>query len=267
MEKVEPAMKLSGRKRLGRAHRRLTGAICAVLLALALVAALAPFTLAVAPSFPDVPDTHPHHDAISYLALHQIVDGYVTGEFGPDGEVTRQQFAKMIVLAGGYQGSEADECPFADVLKGGPETLYPDNYVAVCAAKGITTGKTQTTFDPYGNITRHQVISMVVRAADDLQPGLLATPPDDWRATGIWGNDVTHGANAARAEYNSLLQELDLDTLDPTMSMTRGEVARVLYNLMVLLWPETTTTQPAATTVTDPPPPTESTTTTAGCGG
>ncbi len=89
----------------------------------------------------------------------------------------RQQFAKMIVLTGQYPVSEANVCPFMDVESSGPGELYPDNYVAVCAAKGITLGKTETTFQPYGYITRLQVTSMVVRAANDLQAGLLASSP------------------------------------------------------------------------------------------
>ena len=44
-----------------------------------------------------------------------------------------------------------------DVEKSDASTPYPDNYIAVCAANGITTGKTATTFDPSGHITRHQV--------------------------------------------------------------------------------------------------------------
>ena len=44
-------------------------------------------------------------------------------------------------------------------------------------------GKTPTTFDPYANITRYQVITMVVRAADNLKPGLLSSPPSGFTPT------------------------------------------------------------------------------------
>ena len=73
---------------------------------------------------------------------------------------------------------------------------------------------------------------MVVRAVDDLRPGLLATPPGGWPATSSWAKNATHGANAARAEYNGLLSGLDLAGLSPTGSMNRGEVAQVLHNLL-----------------------------------
>ncbi len=79
---------------------------------------------------------------------------------------------------GAYTVSESDVCPFKDVQVGGyADPFFPDNYIAVCAAKGITKGKDATHFDPSGKITRYQVISMVVRTADDLKPGLLTPPP------------------------------------------------------------------------------------------
>jgi hypothetical protein len=155
--------------------------------------------------------------------------------------VPRQQFAKMIVLTGGYPVTEANVCYFVDVEASGPSSFYPDNFVAVCAARGITTGKTPTTFDPTGKITRYQVVSMVVRAADDLDPELLANPSTGFAATGTWGNDPVHGANAARAEFNGLLAGLNLTVLDPYGDMARGEVAQVLHNLLGEL-PTTSTT-------------------------
>jgi len=85
------------------------------------------------------------------LASRNIIEGYANGDFGPGAPVTRQQFAKMIVLTCGYPVSENDVCYFTDVVKGDATSLYPDNFVAVCAAKGITTGKTATTFDHFGS--------------------------------------------------------------------------------------------------------------------
>jgi hypothetical protein len=237
---------------------------------LALLISIVSLALAVTPTFPDVPATHPYYAAITDLANRGIIGGYGSGLFGPGDPVTRQQFAKMIVLTGGYPVSEGNVCYFTDVEKSDASSLYPDNYVAVCAANGITNGTSATTFNPTGNITRYQVVSMVVRMADNLQPGLLPAPAAGWTATGTWGNNATHGANAARAEYNGLLAGLDLDALSPTGSMSRGEVAQVLHNLLNKLTPATTTTTAAvttsttstSTTTTTTEPPTTSTTST-----
>ena len=221
-----------------------------LLLLTALVVSIASFALADSVAFPDVAGSHPYYAAISDLAARGIIGGYDNGNFGPSDPVKRQQFAKMVVLTGGYPVSEANVCPFLDVVVGGPSTLFPDNYVAVCASNGITAGKTPTTFDPYSNITRLQMVTMVVRMADNLRPGLLNTTPAGWTATGAWGTNPTHGANAARAEFNGLLAGLNLAALDPGGNATRGEVAQVLHNLLVKLGAGTTTTTATGSTTT-----------------
>ena len=218
-----------------RSARRIRlGVVGTMVLGMVLVLLLASPALA----FPDVPTGHPYHAAITDLASRGIINGKADGKFWPDDSVTRQQFAKMIVGTGGYPVSESDICAFTDVQKGGySDPYFPDNYIAVCAAHKITTGKTATTFDPSGKITRYQAISMVVRAADDLQPGLLTTPPTGWTGNAAWGADSTHGANARRAEYNGLLAGLNLSALSPGAYMSRGEVAQVLHNVLNLLGP------------------------------
>lgn len=68
-----------------------------------------------------------------------------------------------------------------------------------------------------------------------------------------------HGANAAYAEYNGLLNGIGLAGLSPYGSATRGEVAQILHNLLTKLAPPTTTTTTGGSTTTVP----VSTTTTA----
>ena len=234
----------------GSRRRPLRVSVCVgAIVLVALMVSIGSLASAATTSFPDVPASHQYCTAITHLASRSIIGGYANGDFGPSDPVTRQQFAKMIVLTGGYPVSESDVCSFTDVQKSDVTTFYPDNFVAVCAAHGITTGKTATTFDPSGKITRYQVISMVVRMADNLQLGLLATPPAGWAGNATWANNATHGANAARAEYNGILAGLDLAALSPSREMNRGEVAQVLHNLLGKLTPTTATT----TTTTEPP--------------
>ena len=218
------------------------GAVVVVALTL-LVVSLA---IAAAPDFSDVSANHPYHEAIADLATRGIIDGFPDGTFRPDDPVLRQQFAKMIVLSCGYPVSELDLCFFLDVEWSGLNGLYPDNYVAVAAKHGITLGKGPLSFAPYQDISRFQVITMVVRAADDIDPSLLVEPPAGYEST--WDPAVSsdHGSNARRAEYNDLLAGLPLDQMDPWAAMPRGEVAQVLHNLLQRLdsGTTTTTTQP-----------------------
>jgi hypothetical protein len=102
--------------------------------------------------------------------------------------------------------------------------------VAVCAAHGITQGKTATTFAPYDNITRQQLISMVVRAA------ALPEPPADYAPSFLPGQfyPEDHYLNARKAAYAGLLEGLQGvgPSYDFFAASTRGECAQLLYNLL-----------------------------------
>ena len=91
-------------------------------------------------TFPDVAGS-PYETAIYDLAERGIIAGREDGTFGPSDTVSRQQFAKMIVKALGFTVTGTEVCPFGDVAgQIGTDPFYPAKYVAVCAARGITTG-------------------------------------------------------------------------------------------------------------------------------
>jgi len=184
--------------------------------------------------FPDVAASHPYAEAIRHLSDGGIITGYSDGSFGPERPVWRQHFAKMIVKVLGLPVSEADVAPFADVESGGPETLYPDNYIAVAAAQGITQGTGPSSFAPTADIWRAQVVTMVVRAVEKLRPGTLQAPAAGFVSS--WADDLLspHAEAARLAEANGLLDGLPVTALDPWEPMPRGEVAQVLFNLEAL---------------------------------
>jgi hypothetical protein len=177
-------------------------------------------------TFTDVPPSHPYFLQINDMASRHVVDGYGSGLFGPEDLVLRQQFAKMVVIAMGYPVSEANICLFADVDR--PlDNLYPDNYIAVAAARGITVGLLPGLFAPWNDISRAQLITMVARAAELADPPAGYVPP-------FANFSNTHYPWARKAAYAGLLSGLQgmgagYDFWSPA---TRGEVCVVLYNLV-----------------------------------
>jgi hypothetical protein len=188
----------------------------------------APFT--GTPTFSDVSESHPQHDAIVGLAAEGVISGFEDGTFGPGLAVTRQQFAKMIVKTLGYPVTGEEVCPFTDVqAQAGADPFYPSKYVAVCAAHDITKGVTPQHFNPTANITRQQLITMIVRAAalPDAPPGFLPN------FTAAQFSLEEHYLNAVKAAGAGLLDGLQgiAPTYDFLSPATRGECAQVLYNL------------------------------------
>jgi len=175
--------------------------------------------------------------AAQVLAGEGIIGGYETGgglEFRPGNPLWRAQFAKMIIGTLGVAVSESLTSPFTDLGADDPASLYPHEYVAAAYANGITTGITATTFGPYQDITRAQVITMVVRTTKERRPGALVTPPPGWVGT-LPGTDPTHGQNIRIAEYNLLLNGVDLSGWDVWGKANRGETAQLLSNLRELV--------------------------------
>ncbi|MHB9116575.1 MAG: S8 family peptidase [Thermoleophilia bacterium] len=181
-------------------------------------------------AFPDVPPYHPY--ALSVVALSQadVVDGFGDGSFGPERRVTRQQFAKMILLSLGLTPTEEMISPFSDVTRSSTG-LYPDHYVALAAELGITTGTSvdPPLFDPYGPITRAQMVTMAVRALDSTVPGGVREAPGGYRPP-FGSFSPVHDPAATRAAWGGMLDGLEGmgGGYDMWAQATRGEVACVL---------------------------------------
>jgi alpha-tubulin suppressor-like RCC1 family protein len=195
-------------------------------------------TPSAASSFPDVPGNHPYYAAISAMASQGIIGGYTDGTFGPDKLVLRKHFAKMIVGAMGLTVSEDDwqdsNPPFTDCGLDDPASLYPHDYIAAAKANNLTAGKTANTYAPEANITRAQMVTMVVRAAQN--SGIILTPlGSDYAGVFKGYDDPNHGANVHLADQNGLLSGLAVAGVPASWmagNATRGEVAQVLWNLM-----------------------------------
>lgn len=184
-------------------------------------------TLVAEPRFADVNEySTPYWYEIEYLASMGVVNGFSDGLFRPADQIKRQQFAKMITLAAGCTVTEDDTCPFIDVERV-PGDLYPYHYVAEAYQCGFTQGTTPVHFSPYRTLTRAQLITMVVRAAELPEPPAAYTPP--------FGNfSATHYPFARKAAYAGLLDSVsamgsDYDFLAPA---TRAEVCLLLYGLL-----------------------------------
>lgn len=183
-------------------------------------------------AFTDVGPSTTYAEAIADLSSRGIVSGFADGTFRPDESLKRMQFAKMIVKALELEVPDQDTCPFHDVPGGidAVDPLYARNYVAVCAAQGITKGKTAATFAPYDSITREQLITMVARAAGLSDPSAGYAP--EFTSDGFSLQE--HYLNACKADSAGLLAGLqDVGAAYAfTADATRGECAQLLYNLI-----------------------------------
>lgn len=195
--------------------------------------------LACVTLFADVPHTRRYFTAINGLGGAGYVGGYSLAgggrEFRPDSSLLRAQFAKMICETLELRVTENQTCPFLDVGPDAADSLYPHEYVGAAAGAGIIRGTAPGQFSPYVDVSRAQVVTMIVRAAAAV-PGFHFDEPSPGYAGTLGDFDETHGSNMLVAEYNGLLAGLDGygSGWDPWAPATRGETAQLLWNLLKL---------------------------------
>lgn len=122
--------------------------------------------------FLDKGGSDPFYENVAHLLARGVVGGYEIPSgsglwfFKGENDVTRAQFAKMIMLAIGMHTTSIDNeghPTFADVSLLPAD--YPYDFVEEAATLGIVGGFTDGTFGPYKAITRSQLVAMIVRGA------------------------------------------------------------------------------------------------------
>lgn len=181
-------------------------------------------------TFGDIKNS-PQKAAIEALAAREIINGMNETEFRPDATMTRAQYATIVVKALGLTPQANGK--FKDVAA----NAWYAAYVGTANAYGIVNGRSDTEFDPEGTITRQEAAVMTIRAAMlcglDTAVG-EATQNDvlcdymDYRTIAPWAKE------AMAFCYDNELLDTSAMNAEPTREILRGEVAEMLYRMLVL---------------------------------
>ena len=184
------------------------------------------------PVFPDLVDelgnTHWANPYVSYLKRVGITTGDEHGNYKPNANISRQEFAVMLYR---YLAPTEDyssvQLPFADSDQIGG---WAEDGVRAMYALGVTKGSAnwdgRVFFNPTATISRQEAVTMIGRL---LEKGYAAPELTfkDCAAISDWAK-----------EYVSILSNVKILTgsddgkFHPTDSMTRAQVATVLYKLL-----------------------------------
>lgn len=108
-------------------------------------------------SFSDVTADNTYRKAITTLSNLNIINGYEDGTFKPDAEITRAEFAKIIVYTLNYASLQTTSNRFSDV-----EDHWAKQEINLCSDFSIIDGMGDGTFHPDDHVTLEQVLKMVV---------------------------------------------------------------------------------------------------------
>lgn len=110
--------------------------------------------------FTDLPADHWASDYVYDLRVKQVVKGTTEGTFLPQSNLTRAQFASLLVRGLGLKATDAPVA-FTDIANADEATKAE---IAAAFQNGLVKGTSETTFEPNKAITRAQMATMVIRA-------------------------------------------------------------------------------------------------------
>ena len=151
-----------------------------------------------------------------------IVSGYPDGTFRPDNNVTRAEFAKMLVVALDLAPDAAAAAGFADAAD---IPAWARGYVGAAVKAGLIRGYEDGTFRADRQITRAELAVMVARALKATEKAQLgfkdAADIPSWAAEGI-----------ARAVAQGIIKGYEDGTFRPENPATRAETAAMTLRLL-----------------------------------
>ncbi|EIM05051.1 S8/S53 family peptidase [Planococcus antarcticus DSM 14505] len=165
---------------------------------------------------------------IEALASQNIIKGTTDTLFAPKADVTRAEYATMLVRSLNLP-LKAEEGMFKDVNK---KTTWATKEIEAAARAGIVKGLPGDKFDPKASISRQDAAVMIIRAVEFKEAALLE------------GLDASHKfkdnskISPYAAKYVSQAEALELITgrsgnlFDPKANITRGETAAVIYRAL-----------------------------------
>ena len=158
---------------------------------------------------------------IEELYKKGIVSGDGNGKFNPGGNVTREEFVKMIVLTFGI-GGDAD-ISFSDV----PSNHWAHSYIKAAFASGIINGVSESAFGTGKSITRQDMAVIAYRAA--MVSGKLKTVQGETAAFADSSDISEYAENAVNYMYAcGIINGTGNNNFSPLNTATRGQAAKIL---------------------------------------
>ncbi|TDF95451.1 PQQ-binding-like beta-propeller repeat protein [Paenibacillus piri] len=152
-----------------------------------------------------------------------IANGYPDGTYRPDGNVTRAEFA-VLLMNGMKPAAEGAELTFVDQDRIGDWAVKA---VAQAVQLGIINGYPDDTFQPSANITHAEMIVMVARALSFSVDGQAQTGFADEADIPAWAKDA-----AAAAKQSGIVDFLRDNRLAPDAKSTRAEAVSAIVQML-----------------------------------
>lgn len=175
-------------------------------------------------NFSDVPETHPHALAIANLKDAGLVSGYGDKTFKPDQAVSRAEAVAIILKAAGITSEKTQaKLPFNDVT--GTAWYFPMLQKGV--SMGILKGYGDQTFRPQNPVTMPEALALTL----SFYKVSVKNVEVDAVIYGTLASDQWYSPFAQYAKNKNLIEPDSEGNIDPTASLSRGQVAEIIYRM------------------------------------
>ena len=171
--------------------------------------------------FADVSSSHWAYADITALVDKGVLSGYADGTFKGDASITREEFAKIVVVAFGLTDNGNDFGGYSDVKS----DFWANSYIKIASVNGIGNGK----FGTGEKITRQDAAVMIMRAAKATGIAL--------NGQGSEFNDGSKISDYAKEAVNALsgagvINGFADGTFKPNDALTRSQTAKIVYSVI-----------------------------------
>lgn len=174
--------------------------------------------------FSDINKGNSFYNAVSYLYKKGTVQGYPDGSFQDERTVSRVEALKFIYS--GFDKSILEDLTFS--YSDASEGQWYSNYVATASTEGIIQGYPDGSLRPEQGVNRVEFLKMLTRAlGEEVDPVVTEDPYSDVDKLAWY---------APYVQFSKLknIFPLDVSIFEPSKAMSRGEVAEVIYRMLVL---------------------------------
>lgn len=179
-------------------------------------------TIAQTMNFIDVKASDFFYEPVKWAVNNKITNGTSSTTFSPYKNCNRAEIVTFLWRAAGSPEPTVTRNPFTDVNSVRDASYY--KAILWASQKGITAGTTATTFSPYQECTRSQIVTFLYRYAGK-PSGYYSNPFKDVSSV----NEASYYNAILWAVGKGITQGTSTTTFSPYASCTRGEAVTFLY--------------------------------------
>ena len=179
-------------------------------------------TIAQTMNFIDVKASDFFYEPVKWAVNNKITNGTSSTTFSPYKNCNRAEIVTFLWRAAGSPEPTVTRNPFTDVNSVRDASYY--KAILWASQKGITAGTNATTFSPYQECTRSQIVTFLYRYAGK-PSGYYTNPFKDVSSV----NEASYYNAILWAVGKGITQGTSTTTFSPYASCTRGEAVTFLY--------------------------------------